>query len=631
MIYGNPLTLPFKSGIMLATLKKYFGYDSFRPHQEEIIRCALQGKDCLVLMPTGGGKSLCYQIPALLQNGTAIIVSPLISLMKDQVEALRSNGIPAAALNSAMDIGESAAVRKACVQGKLKLLYMAPETLLNEISYLLQDMQISLFAVDEAHCVSQWGHDFRPEYIRLGMLRNEFPQTPMMALTATADKITRQDIISQLALRQPHIFISSFDRPNLSLDVKRGYRKAEKTRELFSFINRHAGQSGIIYCLSRKTVEDVTELLKKHHIQAAAYHAGLSPEERDRTQNDFICDRIQIVCATIAFGMGINKSNVRWIVHYNLPKSIEGFYQEIGRAGRDGLPADTLLFYSVADIIQLARFAKDCGQQQINLARLQRMREYAEASICRRRILLNYFGEPTENDCGNCDVCRNPPVRFNGTILAQKALSALARTNQQVGFQTVVDILRGTYSPAVKNNDYYRLKTFGAGKEVGPHNWHEFLLQFLQMGLIEIAYDEWNHLKITEFGKDVLFKGKQVELTYPQSEKQNRTDQSEALKTQGAQTSFLPANTEHRDSSANESRLFKVLKNLRKDIADSMNLPPYIVMSDRVLHQLAAEHPQSVEEFGQINGIGDFKQKKYGPRFVAEIRRFMKDAEHTKN
>ena len=602
---------------MLQTLKTYFGYDSFRPLQEDIIRHLMDRKDALVLMPTGGGKSICYQLPALLSEGTAVVVSPLISLMKDQVETLCANGIAAGALNSNNDETENASLRRACMEGKLKLLYISPEKLLTEANYLLRDMHISLFAIDEAHCISQWGHDFRPEYTQMGILHQQFPQVPIIALTATADKITREDIIKQLHLNQPRIFISSFDRPNLSLTVKRGYQQKEKSKAILDFIARHPGESGIIYCMSRSKTETVAQMLQKQGIKSAVYHAGLSPARRDEAQDDFINDRVQVVCATIAFGMGIDKSNVRWVIHYNLPKSIESFYQEIGRAGRDGMPSDTLLFYSLADLILLTKFATDSGQQSINLEKLQRMQQYAEADICRRRILLSYFGENTTCDCGNCDVCKNPPERFDGTIIVQKALSAIARSEQQIGTGILVDILRGNMSSEVTERGYHRLKTFGVGREVPARDWHDYLLQMLQLGYFEIAYNENNHLKITQSGTDILFGRARTLLVTIRREEAVQTTRGRKRKATVPTKELLLGlpNTE-------SGELFEALRTLRKRLADQEALPAYIVLSDKVLHLLSASRPTTIEEFGNISGIGEYKKKKYGKEFVELIRKY---------
>ncbi len=603
--------------MMLKTLKSYFGYTSFRPLQEQIIKQILNNLDTLVLMPTGGGKSICYQLPALLMEGTAIVVSPLISLMKDQVEALQANGIIARALNSTNDETTNANIRFECRQGRIKLLYISPERLLAEINFLLKDIQISLFAIDEAHCISQWGHDFRPEYTQLKVLREQFPRIPIIALTATADKITRNDIIRQLALRNPGIFISSFDRPNLSLTVKRGFQQKEKMKCIFDFIYRHRNESGIIYCMSRSKTEKVAEMLENHGIRVAVYHAGLSSAAREQAQDDFINDRVQVVCATIAFGMGIDKSNVRWVIHYNLPKSIESYYQEIGRAGRDGLPSDTLLFYSFGDIVLLSKFAAESKQQEINTEKLNRMQQYAESDICRRRILLNYFGETMDHDCGNCDVCKNPPERFDGTIIVQKALSGIARTDQQVSMNTLIDILKGAVNQEIIDKGYDKLKTYGVGRDIPARDWQDYLLQMLNLGYFEVAYNEKNHLKITETGRKVLFGHERALLVVIKREeilqKQSGRKKKQAVPTQIPVTMVF----ENEDD-----RLFEELRSLRKRLADQQAIPAYIVLSDKVLHLLASSRPTTIEAFGEISGIGEYKKERYGKDFIEVIRKF---------
>lgn len=590
-------------------LRNYFGYDSFRLNQEEVISEIMQGNDCLVLMPTGGGKSICYQVPALALPGTAVVISPLISLMHDQVEALKANGIPAVALNSSTDMTEETIIRRRCEAGDVKLIYVSPEKLLSEIPFLFSNIKISLFAIDEAHCISQWGHDFRPEYSQLGLLHEQFNGIPVMALTATADKITREDIIYQLHLTGK-TFVSSFDRPNLSLSVRRESTKKEKLKFIFQFIAKRPGDAGIIYCLSRKNTEMVTEELKKKGINAAAYHAGLPNEERASVQERFKMDQIQVVCATIAFGMGIDKGNVRWVIHYNMPKSIESFYQEIGRAGRDGAPADTVLFYSMADIIQLRNFAEDSGQRDVNLEKLKRMEEYAESRVCRRRILLNYFGETSEKDCGHCDVCANPPRTFNGTILTQKALSAVVRTHENIHFGQCIEILRGINSPYVMRNQYNELKTFGVGKDVSVKDWQDYLLQMMQMGFYEIAYNKHNAMKVTDLGWKVLKGEHQVSLAVIQ-----HRDTTPVVH---AQRLHITKKTSTRSES---QELFERLRQLRKKLADEQGFPPYIILSDQSLHELAAVKPKNIEQFGQIHGIGDFKKKKYGEVFLKEINK----------
>ena len=589
-------------------LKSCYGYDHFRPMQEEIINHVLKNQDALILMPTGGGKSICFQIPALMLEGTAIVVSPLISLMKDQVEAAKANGIPAETINSGNPESINKIIQEKCQQGMVKLLYLSPERLINEIPWFSQNIKISLFAIDEAHCISQWGHDFRPEYTQLNILRDRFPEVPIIALTATADKITKADIVSRLHLRHPQLFISSFDRPNLSLDVKRGYSAKDKFRTIMNIIERHQHESGIIYCLARKTTEKLAQKLNEAGVSVGVYQAGLQIGERNRVQETFIKGHINVIVATIAFGMGIDKSDVRFVIHYNLPKSIESFYQEIGRGGRDSLPTETLLFYNLQDLITLRKFAEESGLKEINLEKLKRIQEYAEAQVCRRRILLNYFGETTEHNCGNCDVCLAQPQRFDGTILAQKALSAIMRTKEQIGFTMAVEILRGSYSAELISKGYQSLKTFGVGRDIPFRDWHDYLLQMLQMGFMEIAYDEDRHLKVTKLGKEILYGRKQVEFAVIKRE-DYKVKNNKGLNT-------IKQTAAEEDDKA----LLERLRELCRQIANENNWPTYVVMSDKTLHTLAVERPTTLDAFGNTFGISQHKRNMYGERFIAIIK-----------
>lgn len=584
-------------------LKKYFGYDSFRPQQQEIIETALSNADSLVLMPTGGGKSLCFQIPALMLPGTALVISPLISLMKDQVDALNNNGIPAAFLNSSQTFEQQQYILNACHQQQVKLLYISPEKLISDMDIIGQACKISLFAIDEAHCISAWGHDFRPEYTQLGFLREKFSHVPFMALTATADKVTRRDIMKQLRLRNPQIFLSSFDRKNLSLEVRIGTKPKEKIKEIIDFINGKKDQSGIIYCLSRKKCEEAYEALANAGISAMFYHAGMNSEVRSSVQERFINDELQVVCATVAFGMGIDKSNVRWVIHYNLPKNMEGYYQEIGRAGRDGLPSDTILYYNYADMALLSKFASEGTLAEVNLEKLKRMQHYAEADSCRRKILLNYFSENLTENCGNCDVCDNPRKHFDGTITVQKALSAIVRSGEKEGAKMIIDILRGSKKQELVAAGYDKLKTHGAGQEIPAFDWERYIMQMLNIGVLELAYDENLALKVTDLGKQILFGGQKVELTVLQSLK----------------PSEQPAKARKTRSLHPDEELFNKLRTVRSKLAKEENVPAYVIFSDASLKEMAEEKPITSSDLLTISGVGEHKLNKYGSYFLDAI------------
>ncbi|HEY9183984.1 MAG TPA: DNA helicase RecQ [Salegentibacter sp.] len=587
---------------LLNTLKEYFGYESFRPLQEKIIASVFNGLDNLVIMPTGGGKSICFQLPALLLPEITLVISPLIALMKDQVDGLTANGIPAAFLNSSQTEHQQQDIFKKIEEKELKLLYVAPESL-QVIDRFLSDGKVSLIAIDEAHCISSWGHDFRPAYTKLGYLKKRFPETPVIALTATADKATRQDICNQLNIPNAEKHIASFDRKNLSLEVRPGNKRFEQIEK---FITPRKNESGIIYCLSRKTTEELASKLKAKGHSAEAYHAGLAHDTRIHIQDDFINDQSKIICATIAFGMGIDKSNIRWVIHYNMPKNMEGYYQEIGRAGRDGLASDTLLFHSYADVVQLQKFASDAGNSEVQLAKLERMKQYAESLTCRRKILLNYFGELKQEDCGNCDICRNPPTFFDGTIIAQKALSCIYRLKGQEPLTSVIDVLRGAQNEAVFSKNYQGLKTFGIGKETSWQHWQNYLIQLINLGYIEIAFHRKNHLKLTNIAKNVLFNGEKVQLA-------KVPDRKTILK-----------NTKEASTSTTNS-LFEKLRELRLKIAREEGIPAYLIFNDASLKEMEKERPMTDDEFIMINGVGRKKMQDYGYQFIKEIIAFSKE------
>ncbi len=587
-------------------LKKYFGYDSFRPHQEEIIERVCDGGDTIVLMPTGGGKSICFQIPALLMSGTCVVVSPLIALMKDQVEGLKVNGIAAAYLNSSLTMRQEFEIIEAVKRAEIKLLYVSPEKLLTRDFYnLIKSIKVNLFAIDEAHCISSWGHDFRPEYTKMKFLKTHFKDVPVIALTATADKVTRSDIATQLGLNDSKIFISSFDRPNLSLNVLPG---RDRIKQILHFLTGRKNQPGIIYCLSRRSTEDVAAKLQNAGFDANYYHAGMPSDMRSKVQEDFLNDNLTIICATIAFGMGIDKSNIRWIMHYNMPKNIEGYYQEIGRSGRDGLKSDTVLFYSFADVINLRKFVEESGQRDVQTNKLERMQEYAESFICRRKILLSYFGETLSENCNNCDVCNNPPEMFDGTLIVQKALSAVYRCKEKIATGILIDILRGAMTMRIQENNYHKIKTYAAGKDIKHAEWQQYIQQMVHQGVLEIAYIEGNALKLTDISHDVLFNNKKVELVKPsviEKEKAKRKEKS----AKKAKTPFV-------------ADLFETLRKLRKDIATELGVPPYVVFSDASLKDMVETKPMTEDDFIEVSGVGQKKLERFGEQFMQKIKEY---------
>ena len=591
------------SQILHDTLKENFGFEKFRPNQEKIINSIISGQDTLAIMPTGGGKSICFQLPALLFTGITIVISPLIALMKDQVDSLKTNGIQACYINSSQTDGEQQLHIQNLKDNKVKIVYVAPESL----SYLenaFSQITISLIAIDEAHCISSWGHDFRPAYTNLGYLKNRFPSTPILALTATADKATRKDISEQLNLKNAKLFISSFDRKNLSLEVRPAL---DRVKQIIDFISEKPSESGIIYCLSRKTTEDLAEKLQKVGVNAKAYHAGLENTIRSKTQDEFINDDCQVVCATIAFGMGIDKSNVRWVIHYNLPKNIEGYYQEIGRAGRDGLPSETILFESYGDVIQLQKFASQGLNAEVQLAKLERMKQYADALSCRRKILLSYFGELVTENCGNCDICKNPPEFFDGTIIAQKALSAIMRLKESEPLPVIVDFLRGSKNAYIFEKEYQNLKTYAVGSDISWYDWNQYIIQLINQGYCEIAFHQQNKIRLTSLAREVLFEGDKVQLTT-------------VVK---AKTEKIAVNEPKTKSSSNS--LFEKLKKLRYEISKEESVPAYVIFSDAALRQMETLRPMSDEELITIDGVGKVKLEKYGDVFIKAIIDFHKD------
>ena len=590
---------------LLPLLKQYFGFKSFRPLQEEIIRDALAGKDVFALLPTGGGKSLCFQLPAMAQAGLTVVVSPLIALMKDQVDALQSSGVPATFLNSSLAAGEARARLRGLHNGQYRLLYAAPERLM--LSGVMSDLQrwnVNLLAVDEAHCISEWGHDFRPEYRQLAGLRQLFPTVPMMALTATATGRVRQDIVTLLGLREPSCYVASFDRPNLTYRV---FAKNKPYGQVLEFLRARPKASGIVYCQSRKSTESVAERLNEDGVKAKPYHAGLTPKERSQHQELFLRDEVRVICATIAFGMGINKPNVRFVVHYDLPKNIEGYYQETGRAGRDGLPSECVLLFSAGDVVKQTGFIDekpDPKEQQIARAQLQQMVHYAEAAGCRRRELLGYFGEQFEEDtCGGCDNCLSPRETFDGTLAAQKLLSCVYRIRERtrfgVGLNHVIEVLTGAETEKIRRWGHEQLSTYGIGSEHSRAEWGAIGRELVRLGHLRQTAEKFSVLELTPEGLAVLKERKPVRLTKPVS---------------------APQPTAHRAGEiACDEVLFESLVRLRKQLADERGLPPHILFSDVTLRQMARNYPASERELGRISGMSERKLQEFGRVILAVV------------
>jgi len=587
------------------TLKKYFGYDEFRPLQKDIISAALARKDVFVLMPTGGGKSLCYQLPAIVQSGLTVVISPLISLMKDQVDALRDLGVTAEFLNSTMTYEEMDDVKKRLLQNKVKILYVAPERLvLDSFLRFLEKLSIDLFAIDEAHCISEWGHDFRPEYRKLVVLREKFSHVPLMALTATATPVVQKDIVKILKMRQPEIFKASFNRANLFYRV---LPKGDTYVHLTDYLRAHEKQSGIIYCQSRKTVDRLAQALNDDGFRALPYHAGLETEERTKNQEAFIRENVDIIVATIAFGMGIDKPNVRFVIHYDLPKNLESYYQETGRAGRDGLKSDCILFYSYGDKAKIEYFIDDKPserERKIALKKLHQLIDYCQSPMCRRKVILEYFGEAYEEEnCGACDNClerEDDSKKFDGTIIAQKMLSCVYRLNQRFGMNYVIDVLRGSKSERIFQNGHQHLSTYGIGEKIPKKRWVAFAQELIRLGYLKIEGSTYPVMKLTAKSSDVLFGDEKVMLT-PYVEKRPKR---------------AAAPTEY------DNELFERLRQLRKRIADERNVPPYVIFHDRTLQEMAKKLPATWEDLQLIFGMGETKLKQYGPRFLKEIIAF---------